>query len=279
MNILSRIILIFAVLASFSACRSKKVVVNNTTDIVNVEVKPSGDVLKSVDSIQSHYSDYKTLSLKFTSEYLEGEKSMEIKGLMKIKRDSFIWISIRPALGIELARILLTTDSVKIVDRINQEYFLGDYSFFEKKMNVKLNYSLVQAILTDEFTVYPYKEVENSNLLSFELLDTVPNPILQNNFFYKDENIIQQTFFRKSDYKIISNLINFKTSKRLININFIEFQLFNNKLFPTKLSANFKSTDKTLILNLLYEKVTFDAEVSSSFNISNNYKPMSFEKK
>ena len=38
-------------------------------------------------------------------------------------RDSAIWLSISPLLGIEAVRVLLTKDSVKALDRLNNIYY------------------------------------------------------------------------------------------------------------------------------------------------------------
>ncbi len=37
-------------------------------------------------------------------------------------RDSAVWVSVIPALGIEMARALLTPDSLKLMDKLHDQY-------------------------------------------------------------------------------------------------------------------------------------------------------------
>ena len=57
------------------------------------------------------------------------------------------WISIIPALGIEAARVLLTTDSLKLLDRIDDKYFLGNIPAALEKFKVKPDLDLLQEAL------------------------------------------------------------------------------------------------------------------------------------
>ncbi|MBK9073588.1 MAG: DUF4292 domain-containing protein [Flavobacteriales bacterium] len=53
----------------------------------------------------------------------EGDRSF--KGIIRSVQDSALWLSIVPALGIEAARALITTDSTKFMDRLHDTYFLA----------------------------------------------------------------------------------------------------------------------------------------------------------
>ena len=65
---------------------------------------------------------------KFSVSVDNNGKKNSYKGVMKIQRDSAIWISMTAPLGIEVARILITQDSVKFIDRYHKEYFKGDFN-------------------------------------------------------------------------------------------------------------------------------------------------------
>ncbi len=70
---------------------------------------------------------------------------------IRMRKDSVIWISLIPALGIEAARIRFTQDSVHMLNRLKKEYFAGDYSFIKEKYKVDVNYDLLQAILLGNY--------------------------------------------------------------------------------------------------------------------------------
>ncbi|HNB34099.1 MAG TPA: DUF4292 domain-containing protein, partial [Bacteroidia bacterium] len=57
---------------------------------------------------------------------IDGDKN-NFNVSLRICRDSAIWISVSPLLGIEAVRILLTPDTVRFLDRINKEYKVSGY--------------------------------------------------------------------------------------------------------------------------------------------------------
>ena len=66
------------------------------------------------------YKSFKSLNV----EYSEDKGKTSLKGQLRIQSDSLIWLTFSPALGIEAARVLLTNDSVKFINRLNKTYFL-----------------------------------------------------------------------------------------------------------------------------------------------------------
>ena len=69
------------------------------------------------------------------------------KAQIRSVRDSAAWVSIIPALGIEAARILLTSDSLKMMDRLSDEYFVGDTAEAAKKFGLQPSLFLLQQAL------------------------------------------------------------------------------------------------------------------------------------
>ena len=69
---------------------------------------------------------FNTLVCKASVDAKTPKLSTGFSANIRIKKDSAIWVSISPALGIEVMRAVLTKDSVKFVDRINKRYYIGD---------------------------------------------------------------------------------------------------------------------------------------------------------
>lgn len=64
----------------------------------------------------------------------------------RIRQDSAIWLS-ASKLGIEAMRLLFTTDSVAIMDKLHREYTITDYASLSQRLGVQLTYSRLQALL------------------------------------------------------------------------------------------------------------------------------------
>ncbi len=75
----------------------------------------------------------------------DGNKSF--KAHVKSVRDSAVWVSVVPALGIEVARVVLTPDSLKMLDKLHDQFFVGDTTSAKKKFGMQPSLSLLQQAL------------------------------------------------------------------------------------------------------------------------------------
>jgi len=69
------------------------------------------------------------------------------RSTVRLVVDSALWVSITPALGIEVARTLLTPDSVKVLDRINNTFFLGGRDSAAVRFGIDPDLDLLQQAL------------------------------------------------------------------------------------------------------------------------------------
>ena len=60
--------------------------------------------------------------------------------------DSIIYLNLNRS-GIELARVVLTADSVIYVNKLEHEYYAGDYSFLRRVFGFPLDFDMVQSLL------------------------------------------------------------------------------------------------------------------------------------
>ena len=111
-----------------------------------------GKPLRSMEpnNIIKHYEKealkWDWLGFKLDTEIkVEGE-SESINMSLRMARDSAIWISLSPALGVELARILLLPDSVRIISKVPSNKFVyeGNYSELEESFGIPLNFYTLQ---------------------------------------------------------------------------------------------------------------------------------------
>ena len=86
-------------------------------------------------------------SAKFSADYANKGKKNSFGGQIRIRKDSLIWISLTPMLGIEAVRLMISQDSVKLINRINDTYFTGDYEYVNQFLNTNLDFDLLQDIL------------------------------------------------------------------------------------------------------------------------------------
>jgi hypothetical protein len=71
---------------------------------------------------------------------IEAENTQQVSIDITMQTDSFIGLSFR-VLGIEGARVLITPDSVRIIDRINKQYLPRDIQFFSQQFGIPADFS------------------------------------------------------------------------------------------------------------------------------------------
>ena len=103
-------ILILPLLLSLFSCKT-------TRSVIKDPIREEGsDYL--FNQLKKNEMKFEWLSVKFSASYIEDKKKISFRGQMRIKRDSIIWVSISPALGIEMARLVITNDSIKFIESV-----------------------------------------------------------------------------------------------------------------------------------------------------------------
>lgn len=115
-----------------------------------------------LDSVEMHAFHFEWLTGKAKVEVLDGAEKTEFTASLRIRYDSAIWISISPALGLEAARVLLTSDSIHIIDRINNERLGTDYFFFQRYTSFPVSFVVLQDLIKGAPLYIDEKELDVS---------------------------------------------------------------------------------------------------------------------
>jgi len=130
----NRFVIAFLLIALFVAGCSKKTVLYSSDDVME-EFEPA-------------YFDYNYLSSRSRIS-LEEHNGRTTKGTLNIraKKDSIIWFSLTPGLGIEAARGAVTAEDIKNKDRLNGNDINMTYDQLEESYGIRLSLELFQNIL------------------------------------------------------------------------------------------------------------------------------------
>lgn len=218
--------------------------------------------------------DFTTFSAKSAITVEKDGSNNAFKSTIRIQKDSAIWVSITPLFGIELARVLLTKDSLKVINRINAEYFVGDYEYFYKKYEIALEFETIQALLIGNRV-----EFEEDEKLKFSIdnekyyLGNIKKRKVQRNdknSKRKEADEVVSLWLNPTTYKIEEMLISDLTASRFVRAQFLEHQLFDEELIPTQLTYYLNESKQNKV-SIEYSKVTLNQPISFSFNIPSKY--------
>ncbi len=104
--------------------------------------------------------DFTWLSAKCKISVTDNEGSTEFTTSLRAKKDSAIWISISPLLGIEMVRVLLTTDSIYVFDRFNKKIDRHDYKLMRQYTAIPVTFTTIQDLLSGNALYYNAQKSE-----------------------------------------------------------------------------------------------------------------------
>lgn len=130
----------------FSACRSRKPVAEETVRLRDLHPRSPAELLEALWDNSRTVPRYFGAKADITMEMPEGGKR-SFKAHVRMVRDSAIWISITPALGIEVARAIITPDSLKFLDKVHDRYWAGDTAQAKARFGVQHSLALLQDAL------------------------------------------------------------------------------------------------------------------------------------
>ncbi len=201
---------------------------------------------------------------------------------LRIKKDSLIWMSISK-LGIEGARLLITKDSVKFMNRVNNTYFKDDFSYFSTLLNAEIDYDDLQSLLTgNSVTFYNEDEKIKSGVDNCQYtLGTIRKYKLRRVMSKGKElnDPVQSIYMVPETFKISRILFYDFNPSRSLDARFSEFTPVDSaQLFPLKMSFIVKAK-KNINIDIQYSKPRLNEEQSFPFKIPDNYEQISYKEK
>lgn len=267
-------VIILSALFSITSCKGRKqaVVSPAPTEIRPMQERSVQELMGKLDS-----AEFKAvwINAKASVSTIQDGSETSFNITMRSKRDSIIWISISPLLGIEVARVMITTDSVKFIDRLHGKYQVGSFENINKILQLKANFELVQALLFGNF--FAYKKNENRfNSVYLEdkyyILSSLNKKNLRRSLEEKDPNkpVIQDVFIDENSYRIKKMQVNDQKISKTLTTDYEDFRITDAGLFPFK-SVTRIEADKFFEIKIEYGKVAVGEPQEFPFNVPANY--------
>jgi hypothetical protein len=213
------------------------------------------------------------VNAKMSVESLIDSSSNSFTVTLRMRRDSVIWMSISK-LGIEGARVLITKDSVKLINRISNKYFIGDYAYISKMLNTELDYEMLQSLLVGSSVEF-YDEDEKIKPGADDCmytLGTVRKFKIKKAERGKDLKEPAQSIYMLPGLFKVARIVFYEFNPdRSFDARFDNFeQLEDKQSFPMKMKYTIKA-QKNVNIDITYTKVSLNEEQSFPFKIPDNY--------
>jgi hypothetical protein len=147
-------------LMAFSACKSTKTIqqamVKKDTIAapeVPVEKIPTReDTMRMVNevltNVQQKYIEFRTFSAKIKVDYSNSKgKQPDFVANVRMLKDSLIWISLGNDIGIEGIRVLISNDSIKVLDKLANTFQVRPLSHIQELSQIPFSFADLQNLL------------------------------------------------------------------------------------------------------------------------------------
>jgi len=273
-NLILFSIIVLTILSTVD-CRTAKVInkaisTRDTTSTTIIKNRTGADSLAQIAAINAtkaalrkNYIDFKTFNAKIKVEYQDTKgKQPDVTAVVRIVKDSAIWISLSATLfNIEVYRVLITKDSVIVMDTRNKEVQYRSLDYLQDVTDIPFDYTTLQDLLVGnpiflDSNIVSYKKTDNNILIAsagqyFKNLLTL------------DANDFSVTHSKLDDIDVARN----RTAD-------ITYSYFDNKagyLFSTYREITVAEKNR-LDIHMNFKQYEFNKELSVSFKVPKNYK-------
>ncbi|GAB2764862.1 hypothetical protein GCM10027275_02600 [Rhabdobacter roseus] len=176
------------------------------------------DSLLAHSAIEEIDFDYLTAKSKFSFK----SRSQNIDNAnvnIRIKKDSLIWLSVT-GVGLEVARGIITPDSIVFMDKFHKEYYVFSYAQLSQQFKFDLNFPLLQSLIVGNLPIPRDDEQKFRREKDFLLLRQNQGRILVDNYIgTKNRKLKRLTAVEQP-------------TRNTLNLDYEDFTQLNNYLFP-----------------------------------------------
>ena len=254
-----------------TACRSTKkiqsaIATKDTTQTVITPEAPKIDsaafITTALAGVMKNEIDVKTFSAKIKVDFedKDGKKS-DFNAFVRLIKDSVLWVSVNAALGIEAFRVLITPDSVKVLNKLDKVVQLRSVGYLQEIAGVPFSFAELQDLLLGNPIYF------SSNILSFKKDDH------STTLYSLGPRFRHALTMRDGDYTLQNSKIDDidPGRSRTMLVVYGDYETKGNMRFSTyrKIAITQKNN---VIVELQFKQYSFNEDLNIPFTIPKNYK-------
>lgn len=286
MNIQNKKNIVYLIFVSLifllSFCKSKKKALKNEASIVMNDTLPSEKCkfsgIKTSELIrrmnQSELT-YRTLNIKAICSFTIEENSEDVDLKIRMIKDSLLWAHI-DYLSIDIARILITNDSVKFINYRQKQYMAESIDLLSKILNTEVDLNMLQSILIGNSAEFYSDDDKIRSFLDKEYclyhLSTLKKRKLKKVEEGKREltKVLQNISLHPENFKILANAFHEPEQNRSFIAEYHDFSSIDSIFAPRRVNINLQ-VGKKIDIKLKYVRMEKDKSAQVSFRIPPKY--------
>ena len=280
--------LIILLIPFLFACKSKEVVVTQEP----LKERTQAFLTRN---IEKNKFEFDWLGMKLDAEFTSGEEQQGFKATVRMRKDSAVSVSVSPALGIEVLRLLVDKDSLKMVSDIpgDKYVFLGSVNQLTELAKIDLDLSTLQDLLIGNPIGLSREEgrmksgIEKLDVEYYTLVSRLSRRVRrasedQDSLTNRDgrrvpkrledNDWISSKFWIESDlYKVVKCELTDIRTKRMVQINYSEFDEEDPSHYPHKCTIQIDDVKGKTVLDFKIVRLNTQNHYDFSFDYDKDY--------
>ena len=290
-----RSIAVITIALNVASCRTVQEVVRPK----EIPLRSAEKVVDLVVARDTGYVRYYKAKADVGFENADGSKSFgaHIKSVL----DSAAWVSVTPALGIEVARAVLTPDSLKLLDRLNDKYWIGDTAAVEKRFGLQPSLGLLQdallgrAIGLDPEEKYKIDREEGQYVLTSKekrkfrraAEDLTPDDTLAHDRDMRERRmartlrravikdaVVFRFWVEPDSFLVTRVLITDLAHDQQADVRYMDRIVVDGRLLPTHVTLSLSDATRHASGSLQLDRIELDGPLQLPFKVPEKFEPM-----
>lgn len=257
-NILNKGILVLLLLTAFG-CRTRKltpVVVAPASAAEKITMLNKSEVLKQASGKQASFN---TIHLKAKADLNINKNSNTVTMNIRMQKEKLIWISVSAPIIGEVARALITPDSIKIINKFESSYTRKPFSYIYQFTSKQVDFKTLQDIF-----------VGNAMMGALSLSSQIDVNGEQTHIKGLLSDLAYLLIFNSNYNLIQSNLSDEKASQSL-TVNYGDYKNIGEQEIPSAISIKSAAANKNIGMDLQYTYVGLNESLDFPFSVPKRY--------
>jgi len=188
-----------------------------------------------------------------------GSNANDVNMNIRIKKNEAIWVSVTAIAGLEVARALITPDSVRVINRLENQYIRKPFSYLYEFTNNKINFATLQSVLVGNTISEFITESTEVNLGG-----------AQTSLKSSIGSMIYDLMLNGQNKVVQSDLKDAAASQSLL-VFYGDFQPVLQQQVPHSMVMKSQAKNKSISLDLKYTKIELDVPVEIPFRVPDRF--------
>lgn len=199
--------------------------------------------------------DYNTFIGRAKSTFQLNKDIHDVTTHVRIRKDEAIWVSVTAVLGMEVARVLITPDRIRIINRMQSVYVDQPFDYIHRFASKQLDFQALEDLLVGE--VLQSLVDNNTQVTAFD-----DGYVLRG-----EQGGLEYELTLDPTHRIRFTTLEEPDMEQRLTAMYESRATFSGRVFPQVLQLAMLAKGLDLQIDMAYNRATFDEPVETPFTI------------